>query len=254
LIKIYEIVLARKQTFKNKIHNIIFTTNGKYAYLFDVWLLIFIILSCLAVILESVPSIDTKYGYELSVIEWFFTIAFTIEYILRIYSSKQTWKYIFSWWGLIDLLAILPTYLVAAFPIKEGVKVLLDVRILRLMRVFRVFKLKKYVTGGNTMMIALTKSRPKILAFVLFILLIAVVLGSLMYIIEGQQNGFNTLPDSIYWAIVTLTTVGYGDVIPVTIIGKIIATFIMILGYGIIAVPTGIVSAEIANENKSKTT
>ena len=232
---------------KNKIYNIIFTTNGKYAYLFDVWLLVFILLSCLAVILESVPSIGLEYGKTLSVIEWFFTIIFTVEYILRIYSSKKTWKYIFSWWGIIDLLAIIPTYLSTVYP---PIGVLLDIRILRLIRVFRVFKLKKYVTGGNMMMIALSKSRPKILAFVLFILLIAVVLGSLMYVIEGQKNGFDTLPDSIYWAIVTLTTVGYGDVTPVTITGKIIATFIMILGYGIIAVPTGIVSAEIANENK----
>tara|TARA_Y100000994_G_scaffold249620_1_gene262722 strand:+ start:320 stop:1060 length:741 start_codon:yes stop_codon:yes gene_type:complete len=240
---------VKNNQLKNKIYNIIFTTNGKYAYLFDVWLLVFILLSCLAVILESVPSIGLEYGKTLSVIEWFFTIIFTVEYILRIYSSKKTWKYIFSWWGIIDLLAILPTYISVLFPGAETVTVLLDIRILRLIRVFRVFKLKKYITGGNIMMIALDKSRPKILAFVLFILLVAVVLGSLMYVIEGQKNGFDTLPDSIYWAIVTLTTVGYGDVVPVTILGKIIATFIMILGYGIIAVPTGIVSAEIAKEN-----
>ena len=236
-----------KKTVKNKIYNIIFTTNGKHAYLFDVWLLVFILLSCLGVMLESVPSIDNQYGTLLYTLEWFFTILFTIEYILRIYSSRKRWKYIFSWWGVIDLLAIIPTYLSTVYP---PVIVLLDIRILRLIRVFRVFKLKKYITGGNIMMIALTKSRPKILTFVLFILLVAVVLGSLMYVIEGQKNGFETLPDSIYWAIVTLTTVGYGDVTPVTIIGKIIATFIMILGYGIIAVPTGIVSADIAAENK----
>ena len=235
---------------KSKIHNIIFTTNGKYAYLFDVWLLIFILLSCLAVILESVSSVGEKYGTLLAIVEWFFTIVFTIEYILRIYSSKKTWKYIFSWWGVIDLLAILPTYLSVLFPVIASLSVLSEIRILRLIRVFRVFKLKKYVTGGNMMMIALDKSRPKILTFVLFILLVAVVLGSLMYVIEGQKNGFDTLPESIYWAIVTLTTVGYGDVVPVTILGKIIATFIMILGYGIIAVPTGIVSAEIAKENQ----
>ena len=240
--------MAKKSVLKSKIHNIIFTTNGKYAYLFDVWLLIFILLSCLGVVLESVPSIDKSYGGQLYFLEWFFTIVFTIEYSLRIYSAKKRWKYIFSWWGIIDVLAIIPTYLSTFYP---PIGVLLDIRILRLIRVFRVFKLKKYVTGGNMMMIALSKSRPKILAFVLFILLIAVVLGSLMYVIEGQKNGFDTLPDSIYWAIVTLTTVGYGDVTPVTITGKIIATFIMILGYGIIAVPTGIVSAEIANENKA---
>jgi voltage-gated potassium channel len=154
-----------------------------------------------------------------------------------------------SWWGIIDFLAIIPTYLRTLYP---PIGVLLDIRILRLIRVFRVFKLKKYMTGGNIMMIALDKSRPKILAFVLFVLLLAVVLGSIMYIVEGQQNGFNTLPECIYWSIVTLTTVGYGDVVPVTILGKIIATFIMILGYGIIAVPTGIVSAEIVEEKYKK--
>ena len=241
--------LAKKTSFKNKIHNIIFTTNGKYAYLFDVWLLIFIVISCIGVILQSVPTIDKKYGNFLLFLEWLFTIIFTIEYILRIYSSKRSFKYIFSWWGIIDFLAIIPTYLRTFYP---PVGVLLDIRILRLIRVFRVFGLKKYLTGGNIMMIALDKSRPKILAFVLFVLLLAVVLGSLMYLIEGQKNGFDTLPDSIYWAIVTLTTVGYGDVVPVTIFGKIIATFIMILGYGIIAVPTGIVSAEIVEEKYKK--
>ncbi len=234
---------------KNKMHNIIFTTNGKYAYLFDVWLLIFILLSCLGVMLESVPSIQDKHGSFLYILEWFFTILFTVEYILRIYSSKKTWKYILSWWGIIDFIAIIPTYISIIYP---PIHVLLDIRILRLIRVFRVFKLKKYVTGGNTMMIALAKSRPKILSFVLFVILIAVVLGSLMYLIEGQKNGFNTIPDSIYWAIVTLTTVGYGDVTPVTAIGKILATFIMILGYGIIAVPTGIVSSEITKEYSKK--
>ena len=239
----------KKRALKNKIHNIIFTTNGRYAYLFDVWLLIFILLSCVGVILESVPSINDKYHEILVVSEWFFTVVFTIEYLLRIYSSKKTSRYILSWWGIIDLLAIIPTYLRTVYP---PIGVLLDIRILRLIRVFRVFKLKKYVTGGNIMMIALDKSRPKIFAFVLFVLLVSVVFGLLMYVIEGQKNGFDTLPDSIYWAIVTLTTVGYGDVVPVTIFGKIVATFIMILGYGIIAVPTGIVSAEIANEKNNK--
>ena len=249
MVNILKIVVSKKSSLKSKIYNIIFTTNGKYAYLFDVWLLIFIVLSCFGVVLQSVPEIDKKYGFSLLVLEWFFTVVFTIEYVLRVYSSKKTFKYIFSWWGIIDFLAIIPTYLRALYP---PVGVLIDIRILRLIRVFRVFKLKKYMTGGNIMMIALDKSRPKILAFVLFVILLAVVLGSLMYLIEGQKNGFDTLPDSIYWAIVTLTTVGYGDVVPMTIFGKIIATFIMILGYGIIAVPTGIVSAEIVEEKYKK--
>ncbi len=241
--------MGKPKSIKKKIYNIIFTTNGRYAYLFDVWLLVFIVLSCIGVILESVPSIDNRWGHILLIIEWFFTIIFTIEYALRIYSSKKPFKYIFSWWGIIDFLAIIPTYLRTFYP---PIGVLLDIRILRLIRVFRVFKLKKYMTGNNIMMIALDKSRPKILAFVLFVVLLAVVLGSVMYIVEGQQNGFNTLPECIYWSIVTLTTVGYGDIVPVTILGKIIATFIMILGYGIIAVPTGIVSAEIVEEKYRK--
>jgi len=242
--------LAKQTDLQKKVHNIIFTTNGRWAYLFDVWLLVFIVLSCCVVILESVPSIYERHGVFLYVLEWWFTLIFTIEYILRIYSSKKTLKYIFSWWGIVDLLAIIPTYLTLLAPIAVGS--LVSIRIFRLIRVFRVFKLKKYVTGGNIMMIALAKSRPKILTFVLFILLVSVVLGSLMHVIEGQTNGFETLPDSIYWAIVTLTTVGYGDVVPVTILGKIISTFIMILGYGIIAVPTGIVSAEIVEEKYKK--
>ncbi len=239
--------MSKNGLYRNKLHNIIFTTNGKYAYLFDVWLLIFILLSCLGVILESVPSVQQLYGTPLYIAEWFFTIVFTIEYLLRIYSAKKRFKYIVSAWGIVDLLAIIPTYLSTFYP---PIGVLLDIRILRLIRVFRVFKLKRYVTGGSTMMIALSKSRPKILAFLLFVILVSVVLGSIMYVIEGQKNGFETLPDSIYWAIVTLTTVGYGDVTPVTILGKIIASLIMILGYGIIAVPTGIVSAEISKENR----
>tara|TARA_B100001113_G_C20955369_1_gene555027 strand:+ start:130 stop:855 length:726 start_codon:yes stop_codon:yes gene_type:complete len=241
--------LAKQTFYRKKLYNIIFTTNGRYAYLFDVWLLIFILLSCLGVILESVPSIQSSYGAILYFFEWFFTIMFTIEYFLRIYSAKKRFKYIVSAWGMIDLLAIIPTYLATLYP---PIRVLLDIRILRLIRVFRVFKLKKYVTSGNTMMIALEKSRPKILAFLLFVLLISIVLGSLMYVIEGQKNGFDTLPDSIYWAIVTLTTVGYGDVVPVTLLGKVVASLIMILGYGIIAVPTGIVSAEIVEERHKK--
>ena len=239
--------MSKNGLYRNKLHNIIFTTNGKYAYLFDVWLLIFILLSCLGVILESVPSVQQLHGTPLYIAEWFFTIVFTIEYLLRIYSAKKRFKYIVSAWGIVDLLAIIPTYLSTFYP---PIGVLLDIRILRLIRVFRVFKLKRYVTGGSTMMIALSKSRPKILAFLLFVILVSVVLGSIMYVIEGQKNGFETLPDSIYWAIVTLTTVGYGDVTPVTILGKIIASLIMILGYGIIAVPTGIVSAEISKESR----
>ena len=238
------------KTTRSKLRNIIFTTNGRTAYLFDVWLLVFILLSCLVVLLESVPSINQTYGRLLYGFEWFFTIAFSIEYMLRIYSAKNRLKYMTSWWGIIDLLAILPTFIGIFNP---NLAYLRQIRVLRLIRVFRVFKLKKYVTGGNIMMIALANSRPKIISFVLFVILVATVLGSIMYVIEGQGPGFETIPDSIYWAIITLTTVGYGNVVPAPILGKMIATFIMILGYGIIAVPTGIVSAEMAKQKHDKT-
>jgi len=238
------------KTTRSKLRNIIFTTNGRTAYLFDVWLLVFILLSCLIVLLESVPSIYAAYGSVLYVLEWVFTITFSIEYMLRVYAAKNRLKYITSWWGIIDLLAILPTFIGIFY---HNLAYLRQIRVLRLIRVFRVFKLKKYVTGGNIMMIALEKSRPKIISFVLFVILVATVLGSIMYVIEGQGTGFETIPDSIYWAIITLTTVGYGNVVPATILGKMIATFIMILGYGIIAVPTGIVSAEMAKQKHDKT-
>ena len=248
--------MTTKVSNRSKIYNIIFTTNGRDARLFDQWLIIFIILSCFGAILESVPSINTEYGFLLKTIEWFFTLTFTIEYILRIYSAKNRFKYIKSAWGIIDLLAILPTYLMLIYPPITTFHYLINLRMLRLLRVFRVFKLSRYVSGGHIMIVALKSSRPKIIAFLLSVVLMAVVLGTLMHIIEGKSNdGFETIPDAIYWSIVTLTTVGYGDVVPITLIGKIIASLIMILGYGIIAVPTGIVSSEITKErinNKNK--
>ena len=241
--------MAKKSSIKKKIYNIIFTTNGRYAYLFDVWLLVFITLSCIVVILESVDTIYATYGNQLNFLEWFFTIVFTVEYLLRVYSSKKSLKYIMSGWGIIDLLAIIPTYL-SLFLTVEGLESIDVIRVLRMLRVFRVFDLKRYFTAGNVMMIALRKSRPKILYFLLFILLASIVLGGFMYVVEHESNpGIDSIPDGIYWAIVTLTTVGYGDVVPVTILGKIIASFIMILGYGIIAVPTGIVSSEMTQAN-----
>ena len=239
-----------KVSIKNKIYNIIFTTNGYYAKLFDVWLLIFILLSCMLPILETIPNVQVRYGAILVPLEWIFTIMFTVEYVLRIYSAKKRLKYISSSWGIIDLLAIVPTYLAILYP---AIHLFTTIRIIRLIRIFRVFKLSKYLSGGHTMIVALKSSRPKIIVFLLLVILLSVVLGTVMYIIEGPYNSdFNTIPDAIYWAIVTLTTVGYGDVVPVTILGKMISSLIMILGYGIIAVPTGIVSSEITKERINK--
>ncbi len=232
---------------RDRIHEIIFEADTKEGKAFDVALLIAIILSVIGVILSSVDSISLKYGRLLSWFEWFFTILFTIEYFLRIYSIRKPFKYIFSFLGIVDFLSIIPTYLVFVYP---PMRVLVDIRILRLIRIFRIFKLSRYLRGANIMQIALRSSQPKIIVFLLSVSLIVVVLGTLMYIIEGQANGFDTIPTSIYWAIVTLTTVGYGDVVPVTDLGKFLASIIMILGYGIIAVPTGVVSASMVSASQ----
>ncbi len=234
---------------KNRIHEIIFEADTKEGKLFDVILLIMILLSVLGVILSSVQEIEQRFGDVLRFFEWIFTLLFTIEYILRIYSINKPLKYIFSFMGIIDFLSIIPTYLVF---FHTPLHVLIDIRIIRLIRIFRVFKLSRYLRGANVMQIALRSSQPKIIVFLLSISILVIVLGSFMYIIEGQKNGFENIPKSIYWAVVTLTTVGYGDVVPVTSLGKMLASVIMILGYGIIAVPTGIVSASMVKATQHK--
>lgn len=232
---------------REKLREIIFGYRTRSGKIFDVILLAAIIISVIGVILDSDKEIHQRYGPLLMTIEWIFTIFFTIEYILRIYSSNTRRKYIFSTMGIIDLLSIIPTYLtlVVAGPIGH----LIDIRVLRLIRVFRIFRLTNYLRSGHRMQIALRSSRPKIIVFILYISLVVVVLGTLMYIVEGQKNGFESIADSIYWSVVTLTTVGYGDVVPVTALGKTISVLIMLLGYAIIAVPTGIVSAEFAKND-----
>tara|TARA_B100000963_G_scaffold105266_1_gene91184 strand:- start:1646 stop:2443 length:798 start_codon:yes stop_codon:yes gene_type:complete len=236
---------------KERLHEIIFEADTKKGKLFDIILLIAIIISVLGVILSSVESIDKKIGNLLTFIEWIFTLLFTVEYFLRIYSIKNSFKYIFSFMGIIDFLSIIPTYLVFLYP---PIHVFVDIRAIRLIRIFRIFKLSRYLRGANVMQIALKSSRPKIIVFLLSVILIVIILGTLMYIVEGQKNGFENIPKSIYWSVVTLTTVGYGNVVPVTTVGKFLASIIMILGYGIIAVPTGIVSAAIAKSVTKVTT
>ena len=235
---------------KEKLREIIFGYRTKSGKIFDIILLSAIIISVIGVLLDSDTSIHEKYGDILLTAEWVFTIFFTIEYILRIYCSRQKRKYLFSAMGIIDLLSIIPTYLtlIVAGPIGH----LIDIRIMRLIRIFRIFQLTPYLRSGHRMQIALRSSRPKIIVFILYISLIVVILGTLMYIVEGQENGFENIPKSIYWAVVTLTTVGYGDVVPVTTLGKTISVLIMMLGYAIIAVPTGIVSAEFTKNSKDK--
>lgn len=237
----------RHLTWRQQLYIIVFEADTFLGKLFDVVLLIGILLSVLAVMLESVTSIRQEYGEELYILEWVFTILFTVEYLLRIYISHQPKKYIFSFYGIIDLLSVLPTYL-SVFII--GAQSFLVIRSIRLLRVFRVLKMVRYLGEASTLMTALRASRAKIIVFIGAVFSLTVILGTIMYIIEGGENGFSSIPKSIYWAVVTLTTVGYGDIAPATTLGQIVATAIMILGYGIIAVPTGIVSAEITQQSQ----
>ena len=230
---------------KERLHELIFEADTPTGKWFDIILLILILASVLAVILESVPSLDARYHNLFITVEWLFTIVFTIEYILRLYCVYKPWKYATSFFGIVDLLAILPTYLSILFYQSHYLTV---IRALRLLRVFRIFKLAKYSYGGKVILVALRQSRAKITVFLTFVILMTTLIGSLMYVIEGGTNdGFRSIPQSIYWAIVTLTTVGFGDITPQTPLGRFFSAMVMILGYAVIAVPTGIVSAELAS-------
>jgi voltage-gated potassium channel len=240
------------QSWRKKLHEIIFeadTPAGKY---FDVILIWSIVLSVLVVMLDSISSIRTDYGNYLYFLEWFFTILFTIEYVLRLFCIGQRLRYATSFFGIVDLLAILPTYLSMFLP---GSRYMVVIRVLRVLRIFRVLKLAQYLGEAELLIRALRASRRKIFIFLFTVLTLVIIIGSLMYIIEGRENGFTSIPRGIYWAIVTLTTVGYGDISPVTNLGQAIAAVVMILGYGIIAVPTGIVTVEMSHamERKSNT-
>lgn len=227
---------------RKKIFTIIFGTETRAGKAFDVALLWMIILSVTVVILESVRPLRESYQGIFRHVEWVFTIAFTVEYLLRIYSSPRPLKYITSFYGIIDLLAILPTYMALLF---DTSTFLLIIRAIRLLRMFRVFKLGRYVREASVLVKALQMSLHKIVVFFGAVLMLVLILGSLLYLIEGEQNGFTSIPQSVYWAIVTITTVGYGDIAPVTVPGKILASIAMLMGYSIIAVPTGIISVEI---------
>ncbi len=236
---------------KEWLHEIIFEADTPTGKVFDITLLILIVASVLTVMLESIDSLASRYSRWFYIIEWGFTIFFTLEYFLRIYSVYRPRKYITSFFGIIDLLAIIPTYLSLFI---AGTQYLLVIRALRLLRIFRIFKLVKFLKESSAIVKALNASRPKITVFMFFILVMVIIFGSIMYLVEGNQNtGFDSIPRSIYWAIVTLTTVGYGDISPVTNLGQFLAAVVMILGYAVIAVPTGIVSAEIIRgEGKEK--
>ena len=226
-----------------RLHEIIFEADTRAGRVFDLALIWLILLSVATVVLESVRSVRAQYGNLLYSLEWLFTFLFTVEYVLRLASVRRPLRYARSFFGIVDLLAIIPTYLSVLLP---GSQYLLVIRILRLLRVFRLLKLSEYVTEADTLHLALRASRRKISVFISAVILLVVVIGALMYVIEGEEHGFTSIPTSIYWAIVTLTTVGYGDLSPRTPFGQMLAATVMILGYGIIAVPTGIVTVELA--------
>lgn len=229
---------------KKKLYEIIFEADTPEGKLFDVSLLIVILISVALVVLESVPSIRNNYHQLLKFSEWIITIIFTIEYTLRIFIIQRPLRYIFSFYGIIDFLSVIPTYL-GLFLI--GSHSLVVIRILRLLRIFRILKLTRYTQAGRSLARALWASREKISVFIFFVIILVIIVGTIMYIIEGEEHGFTSIPRGIYWAIVTLTTVGYGDISPETATGQLLASIVMIMGYAIIAVPTGIVTAEIIN-------
>ncbi|MEH6406818.1 MAG: ion transporter [Leeuwenhoekiella sp.] len=238
-----------KHNWRRRLHEIIYEADTPSGKAFDVVLLILILLSVILVMLESVKHFSDAYGQYFYIGEWVITIFFTIEYILRIVTIKKPTAYIFSFYGLIDFISTIPLYLSFFF---IGTHALLTIRALRLLRVFRILKITRYIGEGNKLSQALKDSRPKILVFLFAVLILSVIAGTLMYIVEGPEHGFNSIPVSVYWCIVTLTTVGFGDIAPTTALGQFIATVIMIMGYGIIAVPTGIVSAEMTKGSKDE--
>ncbi len=235
---------ARQGPLQRRIYEIIFEADTPLGKLFDVILLGAIFASVLVVCLDSVESIHTRYPEELIVAEWFFTALFTVELALRLLTVRRPLGYVFSFYGVVDILAILPSYVSLLMP---GTQHLLVIRILRLLRIFRVLKLGRYVSESQILVTAIRNSRAKIAVFLFTVLTLVVVIGAAMYIIEGRENGFDSIPRSMYWAIVTLTTVGYGDITPQTVPGQILSSALMIMGYGIIAIPTGIVTAELTS-------
>lgn len=233
---------------KTKLHDIIYEAETPAGKLFDVILLIAIIASIILVMLESIKSFDQKFHSFLNISEWVITILFSFEYIARVITVKKPIKYITSFYGVIDLLSTIPKYISLLF---GGIHALAALRALRLLRVFRILKLARYLGASNALTSALKASKAKISVFLFAVIILCIIFGTLMYLIEGEASGFTSIPVSVYWCIVTLTTVGFGDIAPITPIGQFIAALIMILGYGIIAVPTGIVSAEYTNRHKN---
>ena len=229
-------------------YTVIFEADTRAGRLFDIGLIALILISVAVVMADSVPALRQLYGPYFNGLEWFFTLAFTAEYIARLLSVRKPLQYATSFFGIIDLVAVLPTYLALIFP---ELQALIDVRVLRLLRVFRIFKLAAYVAEYQFLGRALAASARKILVFLSAVLMMVLVMGTVMYVVEGQTNGFTSIPTSVYWAISTVTTVGFGDIVPKTDLGRLIASFMMLMGWGILAVPTGIVTAEMAMQRST---
>lgn len=225
-----------------KLYTIIFEADTRAGRRFDQWLLIAIIVSVFIVMLDSVEAVNATLRLPLNILEWFFTLIFTAEYIARLSCVRHPWRYALSFYGIVDLLSVLPTWLAMIWPEAHA---LIDVRVLRLLRVFRIMKLSAMMSEYQMLGQALYASRRKILVFLSVVMMIVVVLGSLMYVVEGPKNGFTSVPTSVYWAITTLTTVGFGDITPKTDLGRLISSLMMLLGWGTLAVPTGIVTSEL---------
>ncbi len=234
----------KAMSWRERLYTIIFFTNTPAGKRFDTWLLVIIFASLVVVMLDSIASFNERHGQLLTNLEWGFTAIFAVEYVLRIYTHPEPRKYILSFYGMVDLFSVLPAFIALLFP---DAQYLLVVRVIRMLRIFRVLKLAPYLSQANFLLVALQGSRQKIIVFLLSVTTLIIVYGTLMYVIEGPSNGFTSIPMSIYWAVVTLTTVGFGDIVPLTPLGKALATVVMITGYSIIAVPTGIFTAELAN-------
>jgi voltage-gated potassium channel len=234
---------------KERMYVVIFESDTKMGLLFDRILIYAILISVLVVVLDSVAAISKQFHSELVTLEWMFTILFSIEYIARLYCAKYRWRYATSFYGVIDFLAVVPTYLALLFP---ELHALIDVRVLRLIRMFRIFKLTAYMSEYQHLAEALSASRRKILVFLSVVLMVVTVMGSIMYVVEGPSNGFTSIPIAVYWAITTMTTVGFGDITPNTDLGKLISSAMMLMGWGTLAVPTGIVTAEFAHRRNQE--
>ncbi|WP_087748090.1 MULTISPECIES: ion transporter [unclassified Acidovorax] len=238
------------QGWRLRLYTTIFEADTRAGRLFDVTLIVAILLSIAVVVADSVPALHQRWQRQFTWAEWGFTALFTLEYIARLACTRRPLRYATSFFGVVDLLAMLPTYLALLFP---GAHALIDVRVLRLLRVFRVFKLTSYLAEYRGLGRALQASARKIIVFITGVLMIVLVMGTLMYVVEGPANGFSTIPTAVYWAITTMTTVGFGDITPKTDLGRFIASVMMLLGWGTLAVPTGIVTAEMTSQRLSAT-